>query len=129
MNEQHNEGGQRQPHWLDAYDAVPRDGPAVLLATTDLRDGETPRGGWVDVSEDEMQVWRDVEAAVGAVAVGDGRWEIIDQIDMGPQMLPDQLSLSELCRAGIRAAARRRHPSSFVPRPKLRLVRSPEDSN
>ena len=63
-----------EPHWLDAHDAVPRDGPAVMVTATEPAD--QPRGGWVELTGDELQLRRDIADAVGPAAVASGEWAI-----------------------------------------------------
>jgi hypothetical protein len=83
----------------DAWDAVPRDGPAVLVVDTvpfDRR-GEI-RGSWIDPTRPEPEVVRAVAAAVGVEAWENERWVVLDQVRIGSVMIPEDLSVQGLIR-------------------------------
>lgn len=113
---------QESSRFFDAYDAVPRDGPAVFVATTHPDDGEALRGQWISIDRSTQDVRRDIVDAVGVAAVAAGTWRVIDQVHLGHHMLPEDLRPDELRAEAIRQAAIARHPSSFRPGLELRPV-------
>jgi len=101
--------------FFDAYDAVPRDGPAVFVATTEPAEDEELRGQWIQLDREVQLIRRNIIDAVGATAVAAGTWRVIDQIRLGNLMLPEVLRPDELREEAIRRSAIARHPSSFRP--------------
>lgn len=82
------------PSALEGYDAVPRDGPAVFIAARQRLDetGE-PLGLWLRLDRPAKVV-----ACLLRALVGDQpeRWSVIDQIDLGNEMVDEQTSVAEL---------------------------------
>lgn len=93
----HQPTGRRQPY--DAWDAVPRDGPAVLVTDTDSFDRHQElRGGWIDPTTDEATIAEAIRTAVGEEAWRSDRWVIVDQVGLGSVMLAERLSVHGLAR-------------------------------
>jgi hypothetical protein len=105
-------GSGRDP-WLDAYDAVPRDGPAVFVMDTASPAHEgPPRGRWLDPTQPADVLHRQIGEVVGDSSNG---WAIIDQVGLGPIMVPEQLSLSALSRLARRWSGREaRHRTTHL---------------
>lgn len=106
----HNELDMEQ-QWLQAWEANPRDGPAVYIETVDTIGDTALRGAWIDLTTDSDEVHQQIVDAVGAAAVASASWRIIDQVGVGDTMLPEDLEPAELRRIAIREAAKRRYPS------------------
>lgn len=81
----------------DAWDAVPRDGPAVLVADADAFDLRNEVvGGWIDPSMPRPELNEAIAAVVGPLAFRAGRWVVLDQVRMGSVMVPEELSIERL---------------------------------
>jgi hypothetical protein len=89
-------GYERQPDpLLDAWDALPR-GPAIFVATCDGQ--RLIHGCWVSVDQPEPYFFAELDLLLGETDEAQRRreWLVLDQIDIGEQMLPERLSLSGL---------------------------------
>src|SRR5438093_5742017 len=86
----------------DTWDAVPRDGPAVFIVKTDPFD-ERGRivGRWIDPTGSIDAIDRQITELIGSLA-NEGGWAVIDQIGLGPEMLPEELTLEALRRMALR---------------------------
>jgi hypothetical protein len=78
---------------VDAYDAVPRDGPAIFVArSNDQGEPDQPIDGrWVDLRLGESAL--QAELAGHPSVAG---WFVLDQLDCGPEMIPEQPTPDEL---------------------------------
>jgi hypothetical protein len=79
----------------EAWDAVPRDGPAVFVIDTVALDQHHQfRGRWLDLAAGAAAT----EAALGDLLGRpiDAGWAIVDQIGLGPRMAPEALTLEDL---------------------------------
>jgi hypothetical protein len=102
------QANERQVHdpWRNAYDAVPRDGPAVFAAdAAGIERGEWPRGRWLNPLAPTPKIERQLAEVFGPQAQP-GEWIIVDQYQLGPVMVPEELSVRALHRFAVRA---RRH--------------------
>ena len=79
---------------LDYWDAVPRDGPAVFVANTDLLDLGIIHGRWIDPRQPEPILRDQLVTALGGQVVQRRAWAVIDQINVGEAMLPEDVSWS-----------------------------------
>lgn len=87
---------------VDAYDAVPRDGPAIFIARTNGHETSQPIGGrWVDLRLGESALR--AELADHPSAAG---WFVLDQLDCGPEMIPEHPTPEELRALIAQAQAR-----------------------
>lgn len=102
-NHNHHPDGNHPGDLADRWDAVPRDGPAVFVIGGDAT---SLTGDWIDPTADVDQVAAAVETATGQPAEI-GSWTVVDQIGLGPEMLPEHLSIQSLIRL---ARARRSEP-------------------
>lgn len=89
---------------LDTLDRAPRDGPLVMV-TAGTAQRQDPRE-WVDPTQPVDQLRSDVRTAVGDQAFFLGDWAVIDQVGLGPTMIPEHLSIDALHAE----AQRRIHP-------------------
>jgi len=95
--------GAAQEAGLSALDAAPDQGPAVFVTQPSALEAlGIYHGGWVDAALPETQLHDAVAQAVGVGAFEAGDWSIVDQLDIGPLMLPERLSLSALHRIARR---------------------------
>lgn len=88
---------QAQPDSLfDAWDAVPRDGPALFIATCD--DGRPVAGTWVRTDQPEHFFRGELALLLNEpLATRDQRdWLVLDQIGIGETMTPERVNLSGL---------------------------------
>jgi hypothetical protein len=80
----------------EAWDAVPRDGPAVFVVDTDALDRhQCLRGRWLDLAASPEII----DTALGELLgrpVEEAGWAIVDQIGLGPRMAPQVVSGTEL---------------------------------
>ena len=79
-----------------AWDAVPRDGPAVFVIETALleREGRL-RGAWIELGSDPAAI----NAQLAAFLADDaetGSWAIVDQVGLGGRMVPEDVPLDHL---------------------------------
>src|SRR5262245_37684230 len=95
---------QHQPSEVEAlglvlsrsYDAVPRDGPAVFVANTDVLDEDgTADGAWLDASSPPDVLKAGIEFVTGQAA-GLGGWAVIDQVGLGPIAVDEDWPLAQL---------------------------------
>lgn len=86
---------------LDAYDAVPRDGPAIFIARSNGREEEGPIDGrWVDLRLGESALRAELAGHPSVAG-----WFVLDQLDCGPEMIPEQPTPEELRALIARAQA------------------------
>ena len=96
------------PERAVAWEHPPEHGPAVFI--TDRQALETtgrPLGGWIDPTSEPEVLAVAVEHTVGPDAAEQGAWVITDQLDLGPVMLPEELSVSGLHRIATHLAEAR----------------------
>lgn len=83
----------------EAWDAVPRDGPAVFVVDTKVFDTDSRvRGRWLDPSASAGALREQLRQLLGRDPEP-GSWAIIDQVGLGPLMAPETLAIEEM--AGI----------------------------
>lgn len=105
MSEQHTptfieDVDPRDPQ-LDAYDAVPRDGPSIFIARTNGHEAEQPvEGRWVDLRLGESALRAELAGHPSVAG-----WMVLDQFDCGPEMIPEQPTPDELRALIARAQA------------------------
>src|SRR5262245_17302404 len=89
-----NDGGDARG-W-DAWEAAPRDGPAVFVIDAPRLDthGEL-RGAWIDPTVGTATVALEIAKLLGRKP-NIGEWAIIDQIGLGAEMLAETFNLSDL---------------------------------
>lgn len=85
---------ERMDGW-DAWDAVPRDGPAVFVIDTGAFDQGVVRGRWLDVTAERAALQDELRELLGCEPE-EGSWAIIDQIGLGQLMAPETMSVSSL---------------------------------
>jgi hypothetical protein len=78
-----------------AWEAVPRDGPAVFVVDTDAFDQGLVRGRWLDVSAGQTALHQALSELLGQEPKK-GRWAIVDQIGLGGLMAPETMTIPEL---------------------------------
>jgi len=79
----------------EAWDAVPRDGPAVFIVDTRALDQEGQlRGRWISLEQDETAIVSCIEGVLGRPP--DDGWAIVDQVGLGRRMVPADLTVGEL---------------------------------
>jgi len=83
----------------EAWDAVPRDGPAVFVIDTTAFDQGTVRGRWLDVSAGKEALHDGLTELLGREPE-EGAWAIVDQIGLGELMAPETMSIANLTTVG-----------------------------
>lgn len=92
----------------DAWDAVPRDGPAVFVVDAAAFDQGVVRGGWLAVGADQAALHADLTELLGREPQ-EGSWVIVDQVGLGDLMAPETMTVASLTTvAGDLAAEHRR---------------------
>jgi hypothetical protein len=94
---EHELSYERHPNQLmDAWDAVPRDGPALFIARLDA--GRPTAGTWVRTDQPERFTADELASLLGEpLATRQQReWVVLDQIGLDEPMLPETLNLSGL---------------------------------
>ncbi len=96
--------GQAQPEGWRAWEAAPRDGPGIFVVDTRVldRDGEV-RGRWLDPNVEPEVLYHQLQTLLGREPV-EGTWAVIDQVGLGPLMLPETLDVDEV-RLSVKEAA------------------------
>lgn len=85
----------------DAYDAVPRDGPAIFIARSGGQEANPPiEGRWVDLRLGESALRAELAGHPSVAG-----WVVLDQLDCGPEMIPEQPTPDELRALIARAHA------------------------
>lgn len=85
--------------WLNEWECTPRDGPAVLAVDTATLDTHgTLKGRWLTLDQPPAAIRTDLAEALGYATVDRGAWVIVDQIGLGNEMLPEQLTIAALHR-------------------------------
>lgn len=80
----------------EAWEAIPRDGPAVFVVDTDALDrDERLRGRWLDLDASPDTIATALGALLGR-PVEEAGWAIIDQVGLGPRMAPEVISVDQL---------------------------------
>lgn len=101
--EQDDERGREINEGWDAWNAVPRDGPAVFVV--DLQAMETQgrvHGRWMNPMRKSEEVTAELREVLGREP-DVNTWAVIDQVDLGPRMIPDTLAPMELPVAALEA--------------------------
>lgn len=87
----------------EAWNAVPRDGPAVFVV--DLQALETEgrvHGRWLNTMRDAEDVTAELREVLGREPIVN-TWAVIDQVGLGRRMIPDTLAPEELPEAALEA--------------------------
>ncbi len=79
----------------EAWEAAPRDGPAVFIVDAEAWDQGVIRGRWCDPYLPVEQITEQVEALLGRPTT-DGSWAIVDQVGLGGRMMEEQSPLEAL---------------------------------
>ncbi len=88
----------------EAWDAVPRDGPAVFVVDTTAFDRGVVRGRWLDVGADPEALHTDLTELLGREPE-EGSWAIIDQVGLGERMAPETMAIARLATVADDLAA------------------------
>lgn len=89
-----NESSRLDDGW-EAWEAIPRDGPAVFVVDTAAFDHGVIRGRWIEVADGDREVHVALMALLGQEPQ-EGTWAVVDQIGLGPVMAPETLTVGEL---------------------------------
>jgi hypothetical protein len=84
-----------QPSGWEAWDAVPRDGPAVFIVDTAALDSGELHGCWFDPTLPVDILSEQLRRFVGA-ELTEGRIAVVDQIGLGPLMMSEKPVVDEL---------------------------------
>jgi hypothetical protein len=79
----------------DAWDAAPRDGPAVFVVDAAAFDRGDVVGTWIDPYDDARNVEQKLSELLGRDAE-QGTWAIVDQTGLGRLMMGEAPSIEEL---------------------------------
>lgn len=91
----HNESGSDLA--IDAYDAVPRDGPAVFVADIARLDRGELHGQWIGLDQSAADIAENISRVTERSPV-DGSWAIVDQCRLGSTMCDEDLTFDGLTR-------------------------------
>ncbi len=83
--------GEEANGW-DAWDAIPRDGPAVFVLDVHRLDAGTVHGAWLSVDPERFTAG--LRALLGRSALNG--WAIVDQVGLGERMIPEHFPLDAL---------------------------------
>jgi hypothetical protein len=78
-----------------AWNAVPRDGPALFAVDATAFDRGVVRGRWLNVGADQAQLYDELTELLGQ-APEEGTWAVVDQIGLGQRMAPEMMSVTDL---------------------------------
>lgn len=93
----HPSMGPAADRFLSTWDAPPRDGPAVFVADLVAHDLlGVMRGRWLDPNQPVEHLEAQITEIVGPEGLHTGRWGVLDQLDAGRDMVPEQLSVAAL---------------------------------
>ncbi len=111
MSNSNTENGLRMdsevPDGWEAWDAVPRDGPAVFVVDTAAFDHGVVRGRWLDVGAGPETLHTDLTELLGHPPEA-GTWAIIDQVGLGERMAPETMAVAGLATVADDLAAESR---------------------
>lgn len=81
----------------EAWEAIPRDGPAVFIVDTVALSQGVVRGRWVSVADADggMNLHAELTALLGHEPE-EGSWAVVDQVGLGGVMAPETLSVVDL---------------------------------
>ena len=79
----------------DAWEAVPRDGPAVFVVDTVAFDHGIVRGRWLSVADGQVNLHAELTELLGHEPE-EGTWAVVDQIGLGSVMAPETMSVDDL---------------------------------
>src|SRR5262245_33185090 len=81
---------------MDAWDAVPRDGPAIFIAT--CIDDRPVAGAWVTANQPEPYFLAELAFLLHEPLDARERreWVVLDQVGIAEPMLPERLNLAGL---------------------------------
>ena len=87
--------GSHAPEGWEAWDAVPRDGPAVFVVDTAALDHGIVSGRWLEVTDDQDGLHAELSHLLGREPE-EGTWAVVDQVGLGPVMAPEVMTVNEL---------------------------------
>lgn len=99
--ERENEQQPRASDGWSEWDAVPRDGPAVFIVDRRAWDEGTVRGRWCNPLAPAHEVRAQIGELLGSEAA-EQEWAIVDQVGLGPLMLPELLRADALQDSAVR---------------------------
>ena len=79
----------------EAWDAVPRDGPAVFVIDTAAADHGVVHGRWLMIADGQTGWHANLTDLLGREP-DEGSWAVVDQIGLGPVMAPETMSVVDL---------------------------------
>lgn len=89
----------------EEWNAVPRDGPAVFVVDVEVADREgRVQGRWIDPTGTREEIERQLGELLGR-ASDEGTWAVVDQVGLGPLMVPEVLAATDLPVAAQEAVA------------------------
>jgi hypothetical protein len=100
------ENGSEVSGW-EAWDAVPRDGPAVFVVDVGALDHGVVRGRWLDARAEQEVLHGELTELLGSEPE-EGAWAIVDQVGLGELMAPETMTVPELATVAEDLAAERR---------------------
>ena len=88
----------------EAWDAIPRDGPAVFVIDTTAFDHGIVRGWWVEIGSDQAVLHAELTELLGREPE-EGTWAIFDQVGLGELMAPETMTVANLSTVAKELAA------------------------
>jgi len=79
----------------EAWDAVPRDGPAVFVVDTAAFDRGIVRGRWLAVDAGQAALQLELTELLGRPPA-EGSWAVVDQVGLGELMAPEAMTVASL---------------------------------
>lgn len=79
----------------EAWDAIPRDGPAVFVVDTAAFDQGVVRGRWLDLGADQAVLHAELTELLGHEPE-EGAWAVVDQVGLGKLMTPETMPAASL---------------------------------
>ncbi len=96
--------GRSRDGWGE-WNAIPRDGPAVFVVDMEIADRERRiQGRWIDPTETTEEIERQLAELLGRMP-DEGSWAIVDQVGLGPLMVPEVLAATDIPVAAREAVA------------------------
>lgn len=88
----------------EAWNAVPRDGPAVFIVDVGAFDCGVVRGRWFGVKADQEELRAELTDLLG-YEPEEGSWAIVDQVGLGDLMAPETMTVADLTAVSADLAA------------------------
>ncbi len=90
------EGGlEEQADGWRAWEAAPRDGPGIFVVDAAAFDDGRIQGRWLDPDAEPEVLYEQVRELLGREPV-EGAWAVIDQVGLGPLMVPETMGIDEV---------------------------------